>query len=223
MGWTTCFYASEWKYQGGKRVVDRRKECDKLLTWTSKDKDGNVIAVNKVLKSAMVGSIYYAAVEKKRSNGVRDVWAAVFKTCGKSSDGTVWGYKDMDESVGPFYYDCPAGILALLTPTDDDRAKEWREKCRQRLREKTEAKKNPPKLYAPTGVDIIVKGKSWVITSREYRATYPFTGVRFSKARFHTAENAMQCFLHNYGTDGQKREYALSGRECPVEWKGVAA
>lgn len=223
MGWTTCFYASEWKYQGGKRIVDRRKECDKMLTWTSKDKDGNVIAVNKVLKSAMVGSTYYAAVEKKKTDGTREVFAAIFLTCGRSSDGTIWGYKDMDETMGPCQYDCPASILALLTPTEYEYANEWRRKCREKMIKKAEERKNPPKLYSPTGVEITVKGKSWVITSKEYRATYPFTGVRFSKARFHTAENAMQCFLHNYGTDGQKLEYALSGRECPVAWKGVAA
>lgn len=223
MGWTTCFTATEWKYQGGKRMVDRRKECDKMLTWVSKDKDDKVIATFSVLKSAMVGSTYYAAVEKKKTDGTREVFAAIFLTCGKGSDGTIWGYKDMDETMGPCQYDCPASILALLTPTEYEHANEWRRLCRENMIKKAEERKNPPKLYAPNGVDIRVKDRSWVITSQHYRDTHTYTGVRFAKARFHTSDRAMVCFLHNYGTAEQKKEFAMSGRECPAEWKGVAA
>lgn len=221
MGWTTCFTASEWKYQGSRRVVDRRKECDRLLTWTSKDKDGNIIAVNNVLKSAMVGSTYYAAVEKKKTDGTREVWAAVFLTCGRSSDGTIWGYKDMDETMEPYYYDCPAGILALLTPTDNERANNWRKACRENLAKKAADRKNPQPLYAPTGIDITVEGRSWIISSAYYRSAHCYNGVRFSKAKFHKPDTAMKCFLHNFGTVAQKREFADSGRECPSEWKGL--
>ena len=223
MGWVTSFHATEWKYQGGRRVVDRRKECDRLLTWDNRDKDGKLITSNRVLKSAMVGSTYYAAVEKKTADGSTDVWAAIFLTCGKGRDGTVWGYKDMEESSMPYYFDCPSGILSLLTPTDDKRANEWREKCRERLRKKAEERKNPPKLYAPTGVEITVKGHSWVITSQNYRATNNFSGVRFSKAKFHNSDTAIMIFLYHYGTPEQKHEFAMSGRVCPIEWKEVAA
>lgn len=38
-----------------------------------------------------------------------------------------WGYKSMDETMGPFYYSCPAHILALATPGPDAGAK-WRAK-----------------------------------------------------------------------------------------------
>jgi hypothetical protein len=46
-----------------------------------------------------------------------------------------FGYKDMDESMGPCAIGCPEKILKLLTPLPDDEtnstkwAKEWREKC----------------------------------------------------------------------------------------------
>ena len=51
MGWTHCFDGR--RLPNGK--IDRRYECDRLLTWDTKDKDGNVTATNRVLKSSMVG------------------------------------------------------------------------------------------------------------------------------------------------------------------------
>ena len=76
-------------------------------------------------------------------------------------------------------------------------------------------------LYAPNGVEITEKGESWVITSREYRASHSYTGVRFSKAKWHESDNAMRAFLYNYGTIEQKRLFAASGRECPVGWSVI--
>lgn len=35
----------------------------------------------------------------------------------------------MDEFSGPGYYNCPQQILSLLSPTENDYANNWREKC----------------------------------------------------------------------------------------------
>ena len=232
MGWTTCYQASNWKYVNGCRTVDRKAECDRICTWERKEPetgiDGHVYPAMKdtVLKSAMVGSVYYAAIRREKEGEKPFVWAAVFKTCGKGKDGTVWGYKDMSEDMNPYFYDCPAGILALLTPTESEGANEWRRLCRERLAEKAAERKNGPKpLYAPTGVTITVEGKSWIVTSAEYREQchYRYRGVKMTKVRWKSAENAMLAFLGSYGTKAQKAEYAASGRECPAEWKGAAA
>ena len=46
-------------------------------------------------------------------------------------------YKDIDEGMGPFSYNCPAKILDQLTePPPNDWAATWREKCRQKLQNK---------------------------------------------------------------------------------------
>jgi hypothetical protein len=45
-------------------------------------------------------------------------------------------YKFMQESLGPYFYDCPESILNLLTPTDSIYAKQWREKCRNTIKNK---------------------------------------------------------------------------------------
>jgi hypothetical protein len=44
--------------------------------------------------------------------------------------GYIFGYKDMDESMGPCEAACPPAILDLLTPTDRPYAVAWRERCR---------------------------------------------------------------------------------------------
>lgn len=219
MGWTHCFDGRT-KPNGS---IDRKYECDRLLTWCRKDENGNVISSGEVLKSAMVGSTYYAAVRNKKG----EVWAAVFLTCGRTRhDGTAWGYKDMDETMGPYEDKCPASILALLTPTDDKDANEWRERCRKNIAKAAENRKRgnlPP--YAPAGVTVTVEGKSWIVTSKEYReqCNYRYRGVKLSKAKWHDSDHAVMAFLRAYGTKGQKAEFAATGRVCPAEWKGVAA
>ena len=72
----------------------------------------------------------------------RQVFGVVFLTSTDSKDYYNFSYKDMDESMGPCYYDCPKGILDLLTPTDSEWANNWRAKCREQL----EKKKNPDAL-----------------------------------------------------------------------------
>lgn len=51
-----------------------------------------------------------------------------------------FGYKDMDESMGPVATNCPAWILDLLTEPPNEHAREWRERCRERIAERERAK-----------------------------------------------------------------------------------
>lgn len=115
MGWT---WYNATNYKNGK--IDRKAECDKLFT------DEHY----KVLKSCMKGSVWYAAVEYHKEEK-RIVFAAIVltKTCDRNFEYYNFGYKDMDETMGPFRYDCPKSIIDLLTPTDNECANEWRRKC----------------------------------------------------------------------------------------------
>lgn len=139
MGWTS-YHATH--YKNGK--VDRKAECDAYFM------EGLNAGYYEVLKSAMVGSTYYAAVKPlKKYNKVKEiidipkeeqyVFAAIFLTSTDIKDYYNFSYKDMDETVGPYNYDCPKGILDLLTPTESEWANLWREACRENL-----AKKNNP-------------------------------------------------------------------------------
>lgn len=143
MGWTS-YHATYYK----KGKIDRKAECDAY--WLEGLNRGHF----NVLKSSMVGNVYYAAIEPlkkyagkdKEGNDVyedlekneRKIFAVVFFTSTDMKDYFNFSYKDIHESCGPFAYDCPLSILKLLSPTNDEWALEWRRKCY----EKHEKKKN---------------------------------------------------------------------------------
>lgn len=144
MGWTSQ-HATHYK----KGKIDRKAECDAYFL------EGLNRGYYNVLKSALVGSTYYAAVQHLKryigedENGKsqyedvpeneRQIFAAIFLTSTNSKDYFNFSYKDMSENMGPYKYDCPKGILDLLSPTDNKYALEWRKACYENI-----AKKNNP-------------------------------------------------------------------------------
>jgi len=101
-----------------------------------------------VLASSMIGSTYYAACERIEPNVDRLVFAIICltRTSTGARDGCTFGYKDMDETVGPYESDCPATILDELTDTQYEYAIAWRARCRANLTlRKLERAKPTPK------------------------------------------------------------------------------
>lgn len=115
MGWT-WYHATNYK----RGNVDRKAEIDAL--WN--DNGGRT----EVVKSTVKGSVYYGAIKSKEDG---KVFAVVYKTGTDSKDYFNFGYKDMDETMGPCEAECPVSILDLLSPTDHEWALEWRERCRK--------------------------------------------------------------------------------------------
>lgn len=111
MGWT---YYPATNYKNGR--IDRLQEC--------RDEFGKEPKWATIVKDALVDTTYYAAMKFTKTG---EIFALVVLT---DTDCRDFGYKDMDETCGPCYYDCPMSILDLLTPTDNEYANEWREKCR---------------------------------------------------------------------------------------------
>ena len=130
MGWTS-YHATH--YKNGK--VDRKAECDAYFT------EGLNEGFYRLEKSTMIGSVYYAAVtglkrynEGKKEDVPKDeqhTFGVVFLTSVDSKDYYNFSYKDMDETCGPFCYDCPESILKLLSPTTSEFAQKWRDGCRK--------------------------------------------------------------------------------------------
>jgi hypothetical protein len=90
----------------------------------------------RVLRSALLRlRTYYAAVERVLADGNRSVSAVVclVRYNPNDRDGYVFGYKDMDEGMGPFESECPVAILDLLTPTERPHALAWRARCRANI------------------------------------------------------------------------------------------
>lgn len=92
---------------------------------------------NKVIETSVKLTEAYAAVERiDKATGERTVWALVLLIHHMPRSYYNFGYKDMDETMGPYYFNCPAKILDLLTPIDNDYANTWRAKCREALARK---------------------------------------------------------------------------------------
>ena len=108
MGWYGS-YATKFDKRGN---IDRKAEMRKKL------KDGSII------KDALVGAIYYAAVRLDEK-----IVIFVGKTSVNEKTGEFF-YKPMDSTMGPCYYDCPESILKLST-ADDPFSLEWIAKCRE--------------------------------------------------------------------------------------------
>lgn len=123
MGWTETVARH---YKNGK--VDKNKEILEVFA------DGY-----EIIKGSFVGSTWYGAV--KHNN---EIFGCVARTSvRKEGYGHWFGYKLMDETEGPYYFDCPVSILNLLTPTDNEIANEWRNKCRENILKKKKAKSIP--------------------------------------------------------------------------------
>jgi len=132
MGWTTK-QATRYKNDGS---IDRKAELDECVWGNS----------HEVLKSAMVGSTYYAAVKIKETG---EVFAAVFLT---STDHGDFSYNYLPETCGPCDAACPVSILDLLTETKSEFAIAWREQCRQH-----HANKKAPTFFddLPLGTKVV--------------------------------------------------------------------
>lgn len=90
-----------------------------------------------ILDSSTKGNVFYAACKDEQTG---EVFALVYLIQRTPRDYYNFGVKAMDETVGPCYYDCPAHILDLLTETQSEYAKSWRESCRKALATKAAAK-----------------------------------------------------------------------------------
>lgn len=188
MGWTS--YNVDIKYKGRKKYIDRKEECDKIF---NQDMVGNV-GKYEVLRSTVVGSTYYAAVKKTKfatetELEKSEVFAAVVLTRTNINEHYNFSYKDMDETCGPCYYDCPNVILDLLSPTDNEYANEWRKLCRAKTKEKSSptALHNLPvgtriKFIAPCDLKIHNKGDEVIVwkANKSYRNTTHWIDGHFS-------------------------------------------
>ena len=78
-------------------------------------------------------------------NGMVRLALVILVKRGRGADGYNFGYKDMDETMGPCESQCPARILDQLSPYKEDATgycKDWRARCRANL----DARKARPAL-----------------------------------------------------------------------------
>lgn len=88
----------------------------------------------EVVKDAVVGTTYYAAVKSPRDS---KVGAVIILTKIDRNGYCNFGMKWLGEEDGPFKCECPKSVLDALSPTDNESAIEWREKCRANKKDTT--------------------------------------------------------------------------------------
>ena len=99
-----------------------------------------------VVRASTVGNHWWAVIANRES-GKRSIFLALM--AGGRRDG--WGYKDMDESAGPCYYDCPLGFFDLAPPPESEHAAGWRDKVRAYHTAKRERPTPQPGLIVEYG------------------------------------------------------------------------
>jgi hypothetical protein len=90
----------------------------------------------EIVDCATVASTFYAAV---RDYADGKVWALVVLMQRSRGDFN-FHYKELTETMGPAEDRCPLRILDLLSPTDNEYAVEWRERCRRSAARRMKAK-----------------------------------------------------------------------------------
>jgi len=131
MGWMSMPASSMGGHATPKGYLDAQ------LTYEPARRDDTEVDGLRVLKSTWSGSVYYAAAERyDRTGKPLKVFAVVclVRWNPKAADGYIFAYKDMSESMGPREADCPASILALLSPSDNPYTLDWRNRCHRNLR-----------------------------------------------------------------------------------------
>ena len=118
MGWTTIRSYT---------LDDLIKERTDRTPQTFTNSEGKEIT-HQVLDHSKRGNRLWKLVRYVK-DGTETVYIALDLLSYSKEHGA--GYKDMDESVGPCYYDCPLKFLKKASPPEGEYAIGWREKVVQ--------------------------------------------------------------------------------------------
>lgn len=158
MGWT-AYHVD--------KPINRKTECDKQNTWDEPNTSC------RVLKSSMVGSVWYGACEftDKRIDKSR-IFGCVCLTYVDNKNYCNFGIKEIDETMGPCYYECPISVLDLLTPTDNSEAGTWRKQCREHVKAKNQKRYFLKNLPIGSVIKFNLNGKE--VEARKCAPAYQF-------------------------------------------------
>ena len=116
-----------WYYTQGSTLKSQMAECS--ADWENTRDDGTHVKAECLKKcfrgaithSGVMWSVWRHTITKPNGTVEVDVWIKCDLM--KRHNGYGWGYKPMDESSHPYYYNCPASYLKM-TPVA---CQEWRD------------------------------------------------------------------------------------------------
>ncbi len=90
--------------------------------------------VDDLIKQYSTGG--FTLIDRKATNYGRHLWFAIQPKQGPSficlfklsSYGGDWGYKPIDESMGPCHHECPLSLLAQVDAPTTEYSKNWRDR-----------------------------------------------------------------------------------------------
>lgn len=129
MGWLYMSRASLGLHTSAKSYLDAQ------FTYEREQEGGGTKGLQVLASSCSQNRVYYAATQVMTNGVGGEVFAIVCLVRWNPTDkeGLIFGYKAMEESMGPCEDGCPAAILNLLTQTQNEYALDWRGRCRARL------------------------------------------------------------------------------------------
>lgn len=117
MGWTFAYSATTKQH-----VVE---ECLRDVTYETE------AASSKAIAHSLVGNhLWYVIEQTQKATGEAERVICLSLIQFDRRD-RIYGHKDMTESCGPCYYDCPLGFLDMVPPSTSTFAEGWREKVRE--------------------------------------------------------------------------------------------
>lgn len=155
-----------------------REPGEKDLDWFRREFGLNDPEKNgELLDGATCRNVFYGAWRLGESHGdeAGQVIALVVLIQRTRSDSTTdngwfnFTYKDLTDSMGPCEDRCPARILAMLTPTTNEYANAWRDRCRANLA----ARATRPKV---SGGDVVRFATPMEFSNGDKLDTFVYTG-----------------------------------------------
>ena len=140
MGWLSMPLSSMHPHSTPKAYLDAQLTYERVIDEPAEaEGEGGPLPSRKGLRviasSCLRNKVYYAAVAPTTDGVDGPVFAVVclVRWNPRAKDGYVFAYKDMDETAGPNEAECPERILALLSPTQNHSALQWRRRCIRNL------------------------------------------------------------------------------------------
>lgn len=112
-------------------------------------------------RSTCYGRHWWVAFRQKKTGRS---FVCLFLLAGGFREG--WGFKDIDETMGPVEIDCPIELLDMTDEPTEGYAVAWRE----RVRAKAEDRKGSQSKAFQKGDKCVIYGKTYVVVSQVKRS-----------------------------------------------------
>jgi len=119
----------------------------------------------RTLRKCFRGNTMYALHESGKTGEMKK-WICVYLL--QRDQGYGWGYKDIDESMGPVQKECPVSYLDEADPATSQYAIEWRAECRRLAAERSSKRPKVGEVWS------LVKG--CVVTQVRITSLRPLRG-----------------------------------------------